>query len=59
MSCSHCKAAVEGKLNQLPGVERADADVGNGTVEVYYDEGTVGTGDLEGAIQEAGYTVAS
>ena len=59
MSCGHCKAAVEGELNQLPGVERADADVGNGTVEVYYDEGTVSTEDLEGAIQEAGYTVAS
>ncbi len=59
MSCGHCKAVVEGELNQLPGVQRADADVGNGTVEVYYDEGTVSTEDLEGAIQGAGYTVAS
>jgi copper chaperone len=31
MSCGHCKAAVEGGLKQLPGVERANADVGRGT----------------------------
>ena len=59
MSCGHCKAAVEGELNELPGVERADADVAKGTVEVSYDEGTVTTEDLKAAIEEAGYTVAA
>ena len=59
MSCGHCKAAVEGGLKELPGVERANADVAGGTVEVSYDEGAVSTGDLEGAIEEAGYTVAA
>jgi copper chaperone len=59
MSCGHCKAAVEGELNKLPGVERAVADVERGTVEVSYDEGMVTTEDLEGAIEEAGYTVAA
>ncbi len=59
MSCGHCKAAVEGELNRLPGVERANADVEKGTVEVSYDEGTVTTEDLKGAIEEAGYTVAA
>ena len=59
MSCGHCKAAVEGELNKLPGVVRATADVERGTVEVSYDEGVVSTGDLEGAIEEAGYTVAA
>ncbi len=59
MSCGHCKAAVEGELNKLPGVERADADIEKGTVEVSYDEATVSTGDLEGAIEEAGYTVVA
>ena len=57
MSCGHCKAAVEDELNELPGVEKANADVARGTVEVSYDEGTVTTGDLKGAIEEAGYTV--
>ena len=58
MSCGHCKAAVEGGLNELPGVKKADADVAKGTVEVSYDESTVTTEDLKVAIEEAGYTVA-
>jgi copper chaperone len=59
MSCGHCKAAVEGGLNELPGVERADADIARGTVEVSYDEGAVTTEKLKAAIEEAGYTVAA
>jgi copper chaperone len=59
MSCGHCKAAVESELNRLSGVERANADVERGTVEVSYDEVRVTTEDLKGAIEEAGYTVAA
>jgi copper chaperone len=59
MSCGHCKAAVEGELNRLSGVKKANADVEKGTVEVSYDEGTVTTEDLKDAIEEAGYTVAA
>ncbi len=57
MSCGHCKAAVEGELNKLAGVESSLADVEKGTVAVRYDEGTLTTEDLKGAIEEAGYTV--
>ena len=57
MSCGHCKAAVESELGKLPGVERSNADFEKGTVEVSYDEGRVGTDDLKGAIEEAGYEV--
>jgi copper chaperone len=59
MSCGHCKAAVEGGLKELPGVERANADVAGGTVEVSFDGSMVDTEDLEGAIEEAGYTVVA
>jgi copper chaperone len=59
MSCGHRKAAVEGELNKLPGVERANADLGRGTVEVTYDEGKVSTEQLIEAFEEAGYTVAA
>ena len=59
MSCGHCKAAVEGELNKLSGVRKANADVEKGTVEVTYDERTVTTEDLKDAIEEAGYTVAA
>ncbi len=58
MSCGHCKAAVEGELNMLSGVERSNADFERGTVEVTYDENKVNVEELEGAIEEAGYTVA-
>jgi copper chaperone len=59
MSCGHCKAAVEGELNRLSGVERSNADLEKGTVEVSYDEGQVTTEELKGAIEEAGYTVTA
>ena len=59
MSCAHCKAAVEEELNRLSGVESSNANVVKGTVEVRYDEGRISTDQLEGAIEEAGYTVAA
>jgi copper chaperone len=59
MHCGHCKAAVEGELSKLSGVQRANADVEKGTVEVSYDDGKVSSEDLKGAIEEAGYIVAA
>jgi copper chaperone len=59
MSCGHCKAAVEGELNKLSGVEYSNVDLEKGTVEVSYDESRVMTGELEDAIEEAGYSVTS
>ena len=59
MSCGHCKAAVEGELNGLSGVERSQADIEGGTVEVTYDESRVGADRLVRAIEDAGYTVAA
>ena len=59
MSCGHCKAAVEGELNGLPGVARSNAEIEDGTVHVTYDEGRVGADRLVRAIEDAGYTVAA
>ena len=59
MGCGHCKAAVEGELNKLFGVESSNANVEEGTVEIYYDEARVTAKDLEAAIEEVGYTVAA
>ena len=33
MSCGHCKAAVEGELSKLAGVERSNAEFEKGGVE--------------------------
>jgi copper chaperone len=59
MSCGHCKAAVEGELSKLSGVESSNADVEKGTLAVRYDEGKVSTEQLKGAIEEAGYAVVA
>jgi copper chaperone len=59
MSCAHCKAAVEGELNRLSGVESSFAEVEKGLVEVRYDESWVSTEQLKDAIEEAGYTVVA
>jgi copper chaperone len=59
MSCGHCKAAVEGELSRLSGVEFSNADFEKGTVQVRYDEDRVTTEELEGAIEEAGYSVTA
>jgi copper chaperone len=57
MSCGNCKAAVEGELNKLSGVEYSNADFEKGVVEVRYEEDRVTIGELEGAIEDAGYAV--
>jgi copper chaperone len=59
MSCGHCKAAVEGELNGLSGVQSSNADVEKGTVAVRHDEGEVSNEQLITAIERAGYTVAA
>ena len=58
MSCGHCKAAVEGELNKLSGVERSNADFAKGIVEVRYDAERVTISDIGTAVEEAGYTLA-
>ncbi len=59
MNCGHCKAAVEGELNKLSGVERSNADLDKGIVEVSYDESRVTTEELIDAIEDAGYAVTA
>lgn len=59
MSCGHCKAAIEGEIGKLSGVEYSNAEFEKGIVEVRYDENRVTTDELKGAIEEAGYTVTA
>ncbi len=59
MSCGHCKAAVEGELNKLSGVDYSNADFEKGVVEVRYNESQVNTQQLKEAIEEAGYPVTA
>lgn len=55
ISCDHCKAAIEGAVGALTGVESVDVDVASRTVAV---AGTAPDGDIVAAIDDAGYDVA-
>jgi copper chaperone len=57
MSCGHCKAAIEGELNKLSGVEYSNADLEEGSVKVSYEEVRVSEEQLKSAIEDAGYAV--
>jgi copper chaperone CopZ len=56
MSCAHCKAAVEGEVGRVPGVDSVVADLQSKLVvvsgEALEDEA------LRAAIDEAGYEAA-
>ncbi|MEM4780856.1 MAG: cation transporter [Halalkalicoccus sp.] len=54
MSCTGCEQTVVDSLSELGGVEDARADHKEGTVTV---EGDAGEGEVQAAIEEAGYEV--
>jgi len=56
MSCGHCKAAVEGEVGRVPGVEFVEADLDTKLVLVR-GEGLEDAA-LRAAIDEAGYEAA-
>lgn len=56
ISCGHCKAAIEGELAPLDGVESALVDIDAKTVMVI---GEITELDVRAAVDEAGYEVAT
>lgn len=52
ISCGHCKAAIEGGVSQVPGVDRVEVDIESKTVVV---EGNASAEAVVAAIVEAGY----
>lgn len=56
ISCGHCKAAIEGELAPLDGVESALVDIDAKTVTVM---GEITEVDVRAAVDEAGYEVVS
>ena len=56
ISCGHCKAAIEGELAPLDGVDSALVDIDAKTVIVI---GEITEVDVRSAVDEAGYEVAS
>jgi copper chaperone len=57
ISCDHCKNTIEGALNQLDGVSRAEVVVDAKTVTVSFDEGATDVEAIRAAIENEGYDV--
>ncbi len=55
MTCEHCLRALIQELNQLP-IDVKKVEIG--LAEVSYDHSKVPRAMIEGAIQDAGFTVA-
>ncbi|AQQ55289.1 copper chaperone CopZ [Planococcus lenghuensis] len=57
MTCGHCKAAVDGALRNLQGVQNVQVDVAKGVAEVTYNNSEVTTKNMKEAVEEQGYDV--
>ena len=55
--CAGCSAATEGAIKKVNGVKSARADLKRAVVEITYDDSQVTVGDLEKAVEKAGYQV--
>lgn len=55
MHCAGCKMAVEGALEDLPGVNVANANYAKQFADVEYDETQLTDAQLLAAVKEAGY----
>lgn len=55
MTCTRCSSTIEKTLTNLPGVFKAQVNLGNELASVEYDPTQVKLGDLEKAITDVGY----
>ncbi len=59
ISCEHCQRTVEGAVGALPGVQSVHVAIPSKTVQVSYDPARVSRQQIEAAMDEEGYPVAS
>ena len=55
MTCGHCQAKVEQALKGITGVYSAVVDLQDGEAEVDFNDDSLTTQQLIGAIEKAGY----
>ena len=56
MTCGHCVSSVTEEVGALPGVTDVQVDLATGRLDV---TGDVSTEQVRGAVEEAGYQLAS
>ncbi|MDD1654558.1 MAG: heavy-metal-associated domain-containing protein, partial [Methanomicrobiales archaeon] len=57
MTCATCAVTIERSLQGVEGVEKAEVNLGRETARVEYDPSRVKAGDLQKAVEDAGYQV--
>jgi copper chaperone CopZ len=55
MSCGHCVSRVKQAIDDLDGVSQSAVETGSASVT--YDEGKLSSGDIEAAVEKAGYKI--
>ena len=58
MSCVRCVEHVTRALKEVAGVIRARVDLASGEAEVEYDPARASLGQMERAVEDAGYGIA-
>jgi copper chaperone len=58
VSCEHCVKTINGALGTLAGVETVATDIPTKSVHLRYDSDQLSMGQIEAALDEAGYMVA-
>ncbi len=58
LHCGSCALAIDGALEDLPGVEEARTDFARATTEVAFDRARVDLEAIIAAIRAAGYTAS-
>ena len=56
LSCPSCVPKIEGALQALPGVEKAEVKFASGRIEVAHDPALTGVDALVKSIAKTGYT---
>jgi len=59
MSCDACRAAIEGALERLPGVDSVSVDLDSKLVTIEHDEDRAPVSRLAAAVEGEGYEVTA
>jgi copper chaperone CopZ len=58
ISCGHCVKTIERELGELDGVDSVQADAGDGSVTVRWDENATPWSEVEELLREINYPPA-
>ena len=57
ISCGHCKSSIEGAVNPLDGVSKAEVSIDSRNVDIDYDPSKIELSSIINAISDQGYEV--